>query len=96
MPRPSEPAMHDAADKDIHSRQGVAPYPAPKKTETATEPESDTVDPATTTPDAPHDRGTATDGRYATGIDAMKQKLKVEGEMEDWKDGRTQGSPQRR
>jgi hypothetical protein len=93
MPRPSEPSMRDPADKDIHRKEGIDPYPVPRKTEEASQPEADTADPARTDPDAPHDRGTAPSGGYTTGVDAMKNKLKEEGEIEDWKEGRTQGAP---
>jgi hypothetical protein len=92
MPRQSEPAMHDVTDKELHRKEGVDPYPVPKRAEQATRDEGDLQDPATTE-DAPHDRGTAPAGGYTTGVDAMKNELKREGEMEGWKRGKTQGKP---
>ena len=93
MPRQREPAMHDPDDKDIHRKEGVDPYPVPKRAETARHDEGDLEDPAATTPDAPHDRGKATDGEYTTGVEAMKAKLKREGEIEEWRRAQTQGKP---
>jgi hypothetical protein len=94
MPRPSEPKMNDVTDKDVHRREGVDPYPVPKKAETATRGDGDTTDPAKTDPGAPHDRGTASDGGYTTGTDAMKNKLDEEGVRDAWKHGRTQEAPE--
>ena len=96
MNKPSEPHMHDPADKDMHRKEGDHPYPTPTRAAKAEQPESDVDDPGESDRDAPHDRGQARDGGYTTGVDAMKKKLKAEGEMEDWKDGRTQNAPAKR
>lgn len=93
MPRPSEPAMNDPADKEIHRKQGVEPYPAPAKTEVVGSQHGDVQDPAKVDSDAPHDRGTAKDGGYTTGTDAMKEQLDDEGARDAWKHGRTQEKP---
>jgi hypothetical protein len=93
MPRQSEPNMRDVTDKEIHRKEGVDPYPVPKRAEHASQPEGDTVDPANVDPDAPHDRGTAPGGGYTTGVDAMKNKLDEEGVRDAWKHGRTQEKP---
>ena len=90
MSRPDEPAMRDPADKEVHRKEGVDPYPVPKRTETVDRTKADTDDPADTTPDAPHDRGRAPDGGYTTGVDAMKNQLDREDVRDDWKYGRTQ------
>lgn len=93
MNRPDQPHMHDPSDKELHTKQGVDPYPVPKDAEKVGRAEGDLEDPAKDDADAPHDRGKARAGGYTTGTDAMKNKLKAEGEMEDWKEGRTQGAP---
>lgn len=93
--RRSEPAMRDAADRELHRKEGVDPYPVPRRAEQATRDEGDLQDPAKADRRAPHDRGTTADGDYASGVDAMKQKLKDEGVKGAWKDGRTQGAPRK-
>ena len=93
MNRPNEPHMHDPADKELHRKEGVDPYPVPERAAKAGQPDSDVEDPAEIDRRAPHDRGQARDGGYTTGVDAMKKKLKNEGETEEWKDGRTQNAP---
>jgi len=89
----SKPNMKDPADKELHRRQGVDPHPVPNTSELAGNAQGDLEDPGTVDCDAPHDRGKARDGGYTTGVDAMKKKLKNEGEMDDWKKGRTQDAP---
>lgn len=93
MPRQSEPDMRDVTDKEVHRKEGVDPYPIPKRTETVERTEADTQDPALADRDAPHDRGTAPGGGYTTGTDAMKNQLDREGVRDDWKHGRTQEKP---
>lgn len=93
MARQSEPTMHDVTDKEIHTPEGVDPYPVPKGTETVGRDEGDLQDPAQTTPDAPHDRGANDAGEYQSGDEAMRDKLQREGDVEAWKDGKTQGAP---
>ena len=91
MPRPSEPSMHDAADKDIHSKRGGDPYPAPNKAEAAEHSPSDEM---TSTPDNSFERGLEhEDGEYLDAVDTMNKTLKDDGDLEDWRKGRTQGAP---
>ena len=96
MNRPNEPAMHDVTDKEIHRREGVDPYPVPNTSKLAGKAQGDLEDPSKVDRDAPHDRGQARDGVYTTGVDSMKKKLKNEGEMGDWKKGRTQDAPDKK
>ncbi len=95
MTRPNDLHMHDPQDKEIHSKEGVDPYPVPKEAKKVGRAEGDLEDPAKDDDDAPHDRGKARGGNYTTGTDAMKKKLKAEGEIEDWQAGRTQGAPRK-
>ena len=89
MPAQDGPRMHDPADTELHSADGTAPYPTPNKTKVGGEPKDDTVDPAYTTPGAPHDRGkTDKDGVYKDALDRQTEKLG--GDVEAWKKGRTQ------
>lgn len=96
MTRANDLHMHDPQDKEIHSKEGVDPYPVPREAEKVGRAEGDLEDPAKDDADAPHDRGKARAGEYTTGTDAMKKKLKSEGEIEDWQAGRTQGAPPRK
>lgn len=93
MNRTPNPKMNDPADKDIHSRKGVAPYPAPKNAEEAGRPQDDEE---TSTPDNSFERGGEhEDGEYVDAVDAMKKTLKDDGAVEDWRKGRTQGAPRK-
>lgn len=95
MPRPDPPDMHDPEDKELRTREGVAPYPIPERARVASRDEGDIEDPASAEGDAPHDRGKMRGRNYTTGVDAMKKKLERDGALENWKDGRTQGAPRR-
>lgn len=91
MPRQSEPDMHDPADRDIHSKKGVDPYPAPNKAEAANR---SPPDEETSTPDNSFERGRDHgDGDYLDAVDKMKKTLKDEGDLEEWRKGRTQNTP---
>lgn len=96
MPRQSEPNMRDVTDKEIHRKEGVDPYPVPKRTETVDRTKADTEDPALTEAADTHDRGKALDGDYMDATDARKQKLKDDGDYDAWKHGRTQETPPRK
>ena len=95
MPRQSEPDMRDKTDEEVHRKEGVDPYPIPKRTETVERTAADTEDPALTDADT-HDRGTAVDGHYTDATDARKEALKDGGDYDAWKHGRTQETPPRR
>ena len=41
MPRQSQPDMHDPKDKDLHTEEGVQPYPVPNKSKVEGQPQSD-------------------------------------------------------
>jgi hypothetical protein len=91
MPRSSEPHMHDPGDKEIHRKEGVDPYPVPNEAEEATRAADDEK---TSTPDNSFERGEEhEDGEYLDAVDKMKKTLKDEGDLEDWRKGRTQGAP---
>jgi hypothetical protein len=91
MNRTPNPHMHDPADKEIHRKEGVDPYPVPRQAETAARPADDET---TSTPDNSFERGEEhTDGDYLDAVDKMKKTLKEEGDLEDWRKGRTQGAP---
>lgn len=80
--------MNDPADNDIHTPEGADPYPVPKKTELASNPEDDEQ---TSTADNSHERGEVKDdGEYRDAVDEMNKTLKDEGKHEAWRKGRTQ------
>lgn len=91
MPRQSQPDMEDVTDADIHSREGVDPYPLPKKTRQGAQPQPDE---ATSTQANNHERGEVdADGNYVDAADAMRVSVADEGERAAWKKGQTQGKP---
>ncbi len=48
----------------------------------------------TSTPDNSFERGLEhEDGEYLDAVDTMKKTLKEDGDLEDWRKGRTQGAP---
>jgi hypothetical protein len=82
------PTMNNPGDKDIHTPAGADPYPVPKKTERAPNPEDDAQ---TSTPGNSFERGgVKQDGEYRDAVDEMNKTLKDEGSTEAWKKGRTQ------
>lgn len=86
-----DPHMNDPQDKDIHRRAGVDPYPVPAKPEQASHAANDE---ATSTPENYRERGQEReDGQYLDAVDRMKKTLKDGGDLEAWRDGRTQGAP---
>lgn len=94
MPRDNEPKMVDPADKDIHSRKGVEPYPVPNKSKIVGNAADDE---ATSTPDNNNERARKDeDGEHLDAVDKMRKTLTEEGVKEAWKDGRTQNSPQQK
>ena len=90
MPRQSEPEMHDPKDKELHTEEGVQPYPVPNKSKVEGQPQSD--EPA----GKDYERGHDKDGQYEGGVDRMRNKLKDDGDKDAWSAGRTQGKPQRK
>lgn len=91
MPRPSEPEMRDVTDKELHRKEGVDPYPVPRKAEKAQQPKDDE---ATSTPENAHERGLEDEeGQYTDAVGKMQKTLRDEGDLEDWRKGRTQGAP---
>ncbi len=91
MPKQDKPQMHDPEDKDIHTEEGVAPYPAPSKTKVVGTPQDDE---ATSTPDNNFERaGKDADGEHIDAVDKMRKTLTEEGSKEAWKKGETQGRP---
>lgn len=94
MPITDKPHMHDQADKELHTEEGVAPYPVPSKTNVVGKPQDDE---ATSTPDNNHERAeTDEDGEHLDAVDKMRKTLTEEGSKEAWKKGETQGSPGRK
>ncbi len=93
MNRTPNPHMNDPLDKDIHRKEGVDPYPVPEKAETGSRAGNDE---ATSTPDNSFERGEEhEDGAYLDAVDKMKKTLKDDGDLEDWRKGRTQGAPRK-
>lgn len=88
MSRQTDLHMHDPADKDIHRKEGVDPYPVPKKAERADKPADDAQ---TSTPDNSYERGLEhEDGEYIDAVDKMKKTLKDDGDLDAWRKGQTQ------
>ena len=92
MPREGKPDMQDPTDKELHSPEGVNPYPVPSKSKVVGNPHDDDTTPA----GADYERGEQEDETYVEGTDRMRKTLKREGVTEAWKDGKTQGSPPRK
>lgn len=88
MPHERQPDMKDPADKELHSTEGVTPYPATSDSKIARQPQDD----ATPTGED-FERGEEKDGQYVGGVDRMRNTLKDEGVKDAWSDGKTQGSP---
>lgn len=94
MPRQNEPHMHDPADKEIHRKEGVDPYPVPAKSKVVGKPADDE---ATSTPDNNFERAREDeDGEHIDAVDRMRKTLSEEGATDAWKEGRTQGAPRNR
>lgn len=88
MTRQNEPKMHDPADKEIHSKEGVEPYPVPNKSKVVGTPVDDE---ATSTPENNFERaGEDEDGEHLDAVDKMRKTLIEDGDVEAWKKGRTQ------
>lgn len=87
-----KPDMHDPADRDIHSEDGVPPYPTPAKVTKEDRITDDTIDPADTTDGAPSDRAHVNaNGQFERALQSQQKKLGDD--VEDWKDGKTQDAP---
>lgn len=91
MPTHDKLDMHDPADKELHTNEGAAPYPAPSKTKVVGKPQGDE---ATSTPDNNFERArTDEDGDHLDAVDKMRKTLIEDGEADAWKRGRTQDAP---
>ena len=93
MPRDKELDMHDPKDRELHSEEGVKPYPTPSKSKVVGTP---VPDESTSTPDNNFERADEDeDGEHLDAVDKMRKTLKEDGVKEAWKDGRTQGAPRK-
>ncbi len=90
--RPSEPAMADPMDKDIHRSEGRDPYPEPRQgARTKRQAGDDMLDPGDIDSDMPHDRGVVRGDEH---VGAREDMIEQVGEdREAWKKGRTQNVP---
>jgi hypothetical protein len=80
--------MHDVTDKEIHRKEGVDPYPVPRRAEKVRNPQDDE---ATSTPDNNFERAREDeDGEHLDAVDRMRKTLAEEGVKDAWKEGRTQ------
>jgi hypothetical protein len=94
MPRQDEPDMKDATDKELHRKEGVAPYPVPNKSKVVGKPIDDE---ATSTPENNFERARQdADGEHLDAVDKMRKTLTEEGAKEAWREGHTQGAPDRK
>lgn len=91
MPRDKELDMHDPKDLELHSEEGVKPYPVPSKSKVVGTP---VPDEATSPPDNNFERAEKDrDGEHLDAADRMRKTLKEDGVKEAWEDGTTQGAP---
>ncbi len=91
MSRDKELDMHDPKDRELHSQDGVKPYPLPSKSKVVGSP---VPDEASSTPDDNFERAEKDeDGEHLDAVDKMRKTLKEDGDKEAWKDGKTQGAP---
>jgi hypothetical protein len=89
--RPSEPAMNDPSDKEIHRPEGRDPYPEPVRgTKDARRSEGDLNDPAEEG-GGPHDRGVMRGDEHIGAREDMIDE--VGKDKEAWRKGRTQNPP---
>lgn len=91
MPTQDKPDMDDPADKELHTKEGAAPYPAPSKTKVVGKPQDDE---ATSTPDNNFERAKRDeDGEHLDAVDKMHKTLVEDGDVDAWKKGKTQDAP---